>query len=418
MRQVLGISAFRRLAAASILNELALLIGEIALALLVYRRTGSALGATAFFLCAQFGPAFVSPLLVTRLDRTAARRALAALYALEAGIFLFLAEFVPRLSVPVVLLLALSQASLAISARALSRAAWTVVSSAAGAVRDANAIANSAGSVCVLVGPAIGGGLVALGGTRLPLFVNFLLLVVSTAAVATSRKIPRATVDPAGLAGRLRSVMSYVWQEPVIRRLLLLQASFVVFFMVSIPIELVYARHTLNAGAAGYGLLLSAWGGGAIVGSLIYARWRGVSSRVLITLGAALVGAGVLLMAVAPDLAVGTTGSAIAGMGNGIEVVAMRTALQELAPARSMAIIVSLNESMLQAMLGIGIAVGGGLTALAGPRIGLGVGGGGALAIALGMWIALPNLGVRIPMAAVPGPEHAESDLTVASPRP
>ena len=81
MRPVLRIPAYRRLLAAYALNELAFMIGSVALALLVYRHTGSALGTTAFFLSAQFIPALISPMAVratrpTPRTRRAARAAL------------------------------------------------------------------------------------------------------------------------------------------------------------------------------------------------------------------------------------------------------------------------------------------------------------------------------------------------------
>ena len=60
-RNVLKLPTYRRLFAAYGLNELAWAVGTLALAVLVYRRTGSALGSTAFFLCSQVAPAFVSP---------------------------------------------------------------------------------------------------------------------------------------------------------------------------------------------------------------------------------------------------------------------------------------------------------------------------------------------------------------------
>ena len=53
MKPVLRIPAYRRLLAAYALNELAFMVGSVALALLVYGRTHSALGAAAFFLFAQ-----------------------------------------------------------------------------------------------------------------------------------------------------------------------------------------------------------------------------------------------------------------------------------------------------------------------------------------------------------------------------
>lgn len=392
MRQVLRIAAFRRLALATILNELAFMIAEIALALLVYRRTGSAFGATAFFLCAQVGPAFVSPLVVTRLDQGSAGRVLALLYSLEVVIFVLLGELVGSLAVPLILLLALIQGSLAVSARVLARAAWVSITSSAGALRDASAVLNSAASVCYLVGPAVGGGLVALGGTRLPMYVNAALLAVCVVVVAATSELPRAVSDREPVLGRLRSAVAYVRRELVLRRLLSLQAVFMIFFTISIPVEVVFARHTLHAGAGGYGVLLSAWGGGAILGSALYARWRALPWRVLITLGATLVGAGLLPMAVAPDLGVAIAGAAIAGVGNGIQIVAMRTALQELTPAPSMTLILSLNESMFQAVPGVGILAGGAITALAGPRIALGVGAVGTLVTAIVSWMALTSL--------------------------
>ena len=85
VRQALRMTTFRRLLAAYGLNELTWSFGTITLAVLVYRRTGSALGSTAFFLCSQFAPALASPLLVARLTGVNYRRILPALYALEAA---------------------------------------------------------------------------------------------------------------------------------------------------------------------------------------------------------------------------------------------------------------------------------------------------------------------------------------------
>src|SRR5207302_6524562 len=69
VRRVLGLPAYRRLLAAYTLNEVAYSIGSLALAVLVYNRTGSALAAAGYFLCAMFGPALVSPVVVARLDQ-------------------------------------------------------------------------------------------------------------------------------------------------------------------------------------------------------------------------------------------------------------------------------------------------------------------------------------------------------------
>ena len=87
-------------------------------------------------------------------------------------------------------------------------------------------------------------------------------------------------------------------------------------------------------------------------------------------------------MAAAPTIAVAIVGAALAGVGNGIEAVAARTALQEQVEPTWMALMMSLSESMLQAVPGVGIVIGGAIAALAGPRAALAVAGGGALVIA------------------------------------
>src|SRR5437764_5383686 len=124
MKPVLRIPAYRRLLAAYALNELAFMVGSVALALLVYGRTGSALGATAFFLISQFVPALIAPICVARLERVAPRIVLPALYWFEGAVFVLLAWMASaRVSVVVVLALALLDGLAALTARALARTA-------------------------------------------------------------------------------------------------------------------------------------------------------------------------------------------------------------------------------------------------------------------------------------------------------
>lgn len=389
MWRVLQLAPFRRLVATSLLNELASSVGSVALALLVYRRTGSAIGAMAFFLCAQFGPALVSPFFVARLDQRAARVVLAELYALEALVFGVLAWLVHHFALAPVLALALLDGILALTARVLSRAAWTPITSSAGLMREANATLNAGYSVFFMIGPAIGGAVVALGGTGAALLVNVGVFAGVALIAGTTRGLPRAARDPAPSSGRLRAALVHVRGEPVIRRLLILEAVAIAFFTLATPVEVVFAQHSLHAGAGGYGALLSVWGAGAIAGSAVYMRWRARPSRALITLGTAWLGAGFLVMALAPSLTAALVGAAIAGLGNGMQIVAVRTALQELAPQRWMALILGLNESIFQAVPGIGIVLGGAIAALAGPRAALATGAGGSLIVAIAIWVKL-----------------------------
>ncbi len=152
-------------------------------------------------------------------------------------------------------------------------------------------------------------------------------------------------------------------------------------------------------------------------------------------LGAVALGVGMSVMALAPTLAVAVVGAAVAGLGNGIEAVAMRTALQEQVEAHWMALIMSLNETIFQAVPGGGILLGGAIAALAGARVALGVAGAGALLVAAAAWIVLqaeparpeeglggawstPNGPLEPPVRPADAPLAAQRESLRSRPRP
>ncbi|MBV9606294.1 MAG: MFS transporter [Solirubrobacterales bacterium] len=417
MRPVLKIPVYRRLLAAYALNELAFMVGSVALALLIYRRTGSALGATAFFLAAQFVPALISPMAVARLDQLNPRVVLPILHWFEAAIFVVLAWVASsHFSVAAVLSLAFVDGIIALTARALTRAATVSVTSAAGLLRDGNAVSNATFSMCFMFGPALGGALVVAGGTSAAMLANAAIFTLCGVNLLTARGLPEPapTRDPA--KGRVRAALTYLREKPAIRALMLLQAVAVLFFTISVPVEVVFAQHSLHAGAAGYGAMVSAWGAGVVAGAAMFARWRRRPSRELIVGGALSLGLGFLVMASAPTLAVAIVGAALGGVGNGLESVAVRTAIQEEAEERWMAMIMSLYEALFQSVPGAGMLIGGGITALGSPRTALAVAGAGSLAVTAAAWVVLSGMA----MHAEPQPQaqaHPEAEPIRPGPR-
>ncbi len=218
---------------------------------------------------------------------------------------------------------------MALAARAIARTATVDVLIPVGLLPEGNAAANTAFSICFMAGPAIAGVAVASAGasaTLVAVAVLFALIV----PMLLSTRLPGPSPARAGVStGRLRAALAHLREQPGAFRLLLLQAAGVLFFTVSVPVEIVLARRSLHTGDSGYGVMLAAWGAGAVIGSAIYARWRRLSARALIAGGAAALGIGFAVMAAAPGIVVGIIGSAIAGVGNGVEAVAARTALQE-----------------------------------------------------------------------------------------
>jgi MFS family permease len=392
----LRVTAFRRLLLAYVLNELAWSVGTLALSVLVFRRTGDALGTTAFFFCAQFLPALMSPALVARLDRSAPRRVLPALYVLEALLFGVLAYMTHHFALVPVLALALADGVIAAAARSLATASRTEILKARDMLQEGNAIAGFGFSGAFMLGPVLGGAVVAAGGTVAALLVNCGLFAVVAFFLALTA-LPGAKAEPGSVWERLRSGIGHVRSDPVLNRLLLIQAVGLCLFTITIPIEVVYAQHTLHAGAGGYGLLMGVWGAGAVAGSVVYARFRRRSAPLLITGSALALALGFTVMTIAPSLAVALLGAAVAGAGNSLEWVAWRTAVQERTPDRWMALLMSLTDSMSMLAPGVGIVLGGIIAELASARAAFGVAGAGSFLFAAAVPYAFRQAGARHP---------------------
>jgi predicted MFS family arabinose efflux permease len=244
---------------------------------------------------------------------------------------------------------------------------------------------------------------VVAGGTVAALLVNCGVFAGVAVILVTAGLRGRASEEAPH--GRLRAAVAHVRDSEPLRVLMSLQAVGMVFFTITIPVEVVFAQQTLGTGAGGYGALLSAWGAGAVAGSAVYARWRRQSARLLIAGSGGALGCGLAVMAVAPTLAVAVIGAALGGASNGVEMVAARTALQERTEHGWMARVMGLNESLAQATPGLGIVLGGAIAALSGPRIALGVAAAGSFAFMAVAWVALGRPGFGEP----PPPEPAAS---------
>jgi MFS family permease len=390
----LRVTAFRRLLLAYVLNELAWSVGTLALSVLVFRRTGSALGATAFFLCSQFLPALISPAMVARLDRSPPRKVLPSLYVVEGVLFGLLAYLTHHFVLIPVLVLALLDGVVAATARSLSTASRTEILKERDMLQEGNALGGFGFSGAFMLGPVIGGAVVAAGGTIAALLVNCgLFLTVAFFLAITA--LPGATAEPGSIWDRLGSGIAHVRSDAVLGRLLLMQAVGLCIFTITIPVEVVYTQHALNAGAGGYGLLMGLWGVGAVAGSVVFARFRRRSAPLLITCSAVALGVGFTIMTAAPSLGVALFGAAVAGAGNSLEWVAWRTAVQERTPNRWMALIMSLTDSMSMLAPGVGIVLGGIIAEVASSRAAFGVAAAGSFVFAVAVPFAFRQAGGR-----------------------
>lgn len=385
---------FRRLAATYAINELGDWMGLIALSVLVYDETGSALATAALFIGTGFLPAVLAPILVARVEIPSPRFALPVLYCAEAAAFAGLALLALDFSLAGVVVLAAIDGALMLAGRSLTRAVAAALLEPAGELRAGNAILNLAFTGGAAIGPAIAGLVVAGFGVPTALLLDALSFYAIAWILFTAGEMPRAEPEPGHLRERVRAGIAYIREKTMLRRLLIAQGAAFIFFSAVIPVEVVYAKETLGAGDSGYGLMLAAWGAGMVIGSVVFAAIRKASLAYLLLFSTLAVGAGYLGLAAAPTLALACAASVLGGAGNGVQWVAAVSAVQELTVPGMQARVMSVLESIGAAMPGVGFALGGLIAALVSPRAAFLFAGLGVFAIVA---LAVPLLGRNWP---------------------
>lgn len=129
-----------------------------------------------------------------------------------------------------------------------------------------------------LIGPAIGGALLAAGGTAWCFTIDALSFVAVIASLLAMRLAPHVSPAPhaQGVRGAFREGIAFVRASPVIRALLLLIALVGTFGAPYGTLLPALATDRLHAGPAGYGALNTAGGLGALVATVLLARRRSV----------------------------------------------------------------------------------------------------------------------------------------------
>jgi predicted MFS family arabinose efflux permease len=363
--------AFRRLATTYTLNELGWGFGTVALGLVVFDHTHSALATTALWLCTLLLPALVGPAATARLDRAAVRRALPALYLAEALVFVALALLSSAPWLPLVLALAALDGILALVGRALTRAAVAATLKPDGLLEAGNTLVNVSFSLCFAIGPALGGLVVAGYGVSAALWVSAAIFLAMTATLATSRALPPAHAQAGeGWLTRLRAGLGHALGNPAIRRILGAHAAAITCAAMISPVEVIWAREVLGGGDGAYGVVLSAWGAGTLLtGLLLVAMWRRAPVVTRIPLAAATMGAGYVVMTLATSLPLGALGCFIGGAGNGFYFVSVIQAVQERVDDEFQGRVMGLLESTTAGCYGIGFLLAAALTELASVRV-------------------------------------------------
>ena len=152
------------------------------------------------------------------------------------------------------------------------------------------------------VGPAVAGVVIARLGVGAVFALNALSFAVFGLVLALAG--PRSTAgagpdeSPERFVAALQAGARFVRNSPVVRRILLRSALFVVPASVLWALLPLVATRRLGLGAGGFGLLLAAVGTGAVVGALLLPRARARLSNNRLLLAASLVEAAALVVTV------------------------------------------------------------------------------------------------------------------------
>jgi MFS family permease len=391
---------FRRLALSYALNEMGDWMGVIALSVLVFDQTGSAIATAVLFIATQFLPGLLVPVFVARAEQAPPRVALPLIYSGETAAFAALALLATNFSLTGVFVLAALDGILAVGSRALTRSVVVSLLEPAGELRAGNAILNLAYTWGAAIGPAIAGLVVAKFSVQFALLLDAVSFCAMGWIIVSCRGLPNPETEEGTLRERVRAGLAHIRGRVTLRRLLLAKAAAFVFFSAVIPVEVIFAKETLGVGDTGYGILLASWGAGMVVGGFAFAALRRAPLPLLLFLSTLAVGVSYLGIAAAPTLFLACAASVVGGSGNGVQWVGVISAVQELTGAQMQARVLGVLESIGAAMPGVGFLLGGLIAAASSPRVTFLVAGVGVLAIAC---IAAPLLGRKWPGAHASG---------------
>jgi len=139
-----------------------------------------------------------------------------------------------------------------------------------------------------VVGPAIGGLLIASLGLTLNFYLNaasYVAVIVGLLLIPSRPAAPRQ--DERNLVQNVGEGLQYVWSTPVVFTILALIGVASLFGLNLTVLLPLFARSVLHVGSTGYGALMASWGAGSLCAAILLAFLnRKDLSRVMIYAGA------------------------------------------------------------------------------------------------------------------------------------
>jgi MFS family permease len=341
-------------------------VSMVALVVLVVHLTGSA-SAVGGALVARLLPTIASPLAGVLADRVDRRVILVASDLARAVLILGLV-FARDLATIYVLVFLMGLARTVFNPTV--RAAFPSVVGG-GDLTRANALIGGTFSTSIMVGPALGGLLVASIGVDAAFLADAVTYLVSAILLSTV-PLPhphRESEEEEGFVRELRSGFGYLIGARV--PLAIVVGAFLTILTINatVPAEVFLAKETFGAGDAGYGLLVSLWGGGMVLGSAMMAVLGDRINLVLLYFLSIFLGASALVgTGLAPAFILALGALTVEGAATSIDNVATDTILQKRVPEAFLGRVFSIRFLGYSAGEALAYSLGGLLVDAVGPR--------------------------------------------------
>jgi MFS family permease len=198
----------------------------------------------------------------------------------------------------------------------------------------ANARVETARYAGFAVGPLIGGLLAAAGGLEIAMIVNAVtFLVVGGAAIVVRCPHSEYCLAPEPPVGRAWSGAKYLVQDRVLAVVMSVAFVSLLFMTTNWAANVFFAKEDLGLGDFGYGVLLTSWTLGMVLGATLLPRRIGSGMLAVAALVAIVVqGAGLAGPAIWLVPALAFTFFFIGGLAHGTKNVLIRTLMHERVP--------------------------------------------------------------------------------------
>ena len=160
-------------------------------------------------------------------------------------------------------------------------------------VTRANSLLGASRSAGITIGPALGGLMLAVTSPSAVFALNAISFVVSALIIVTVHARFSGDRDAEDEFHGVRAGFRFLWHDRVLRTLLLAWVVFISGMGMSMVADAPLAD-AFDAGSFGFGMLITAWGGGTVLGSLIAKRMKeGSEGTWLVTAGIVIAATGI-----------------------------------------------------------------------------------------------------------------------------